>query len=181
MNLEIGRRDLLRNALLLVGASVIPASGAHGFFAGPASLSSETMVLLTAVADTIIPPTDTPGAAGAGVPAMFDKLLANWASAAQRAAILGSLQLIEQKSRVVSGSSFARLTPGGRYDVLSAYDKSPTGDPGYAKLKELVITLYYLSEVGSTVELRYEHSPGTWEPSIPVTSETRAYGGPSGF
>ena len=109
---------------------------------------------------------------------MFDKLLANWASAAQRAAILGSLQLIEQKSRVVSGSSFARLAPGGRYDVLSAYDKSPTGDPGYAKLKELVITLYYLSEVGSTVELRYEHSPGAWEPSIPVTPETRAYGGP---
>lgn len=181
MNFEMGRRGLLRNAMLLVGAATLPRGGAHAFFAGPASLPSETMALLTAVADTIIPPTDTPGAEGAGVPAMFDKLLANWASATQRASILNSLQLIDQKSQVASGTGFAMLAPGARYDLLSTYDKSPTGDAGYAKLKELVITLYYLSEVGSTVELRYEHSPGAWEPSIPLTPETRAYGGPSAF
>jgi hypothetical protein len=181
VNSEIGRRDLLRNALLIVGAGALPVTGAHAFFGGPASLAKETTALLTAVADTIIPATDTPGAAGAGVPAMLDKLLANWASSTQRALILSSLQLIDQKSNVVSGTGFVSLTPGARYSLLSAYDKLPIGDAGYAKLKELVITLYYLSEVGSTVELRYEHSPGAWEPSIPLTSETRAYGGPSLF
>ena len=50
-------------------------------------------------------------------------------------------------------------------------------DMGYAKLKELVIVLYYFSEPALTQELRYEHAPGQWVPSIPIIAETRAWGG----
>ena len=34
-----------------------------------------------------------------------------------------------------------------------------------------------LSEPGMTQELAYEHAPGAWQPSIPVTPETRPAGG----
>jgi hypothetical protein len=44
----------------------------------------------------------------------------------------------------------------------------------YAALKDLLITSYYLSEPGATVELRYEHVPGVWEASTPMTKDTRA-------
>jgi gluconate 2-dehydrogenase gamma chain len=37
--------------------------------------------------------------------------------------------------------------------------------------------LYYYSEPALTHELAYEHSPGEWLPSIPVTPETRPWGG----
>jgi hypothetical protein len=47
----------------------------------------------------------------------------------------------------------------------------------YAALKDLLINLYYLSEPGATVELRYEHVPGVWEASTPITAETRAWAG----
>jgi hypothetical protein len=50
-------------------------------------------------------------------------------------------------------------------------------NPGYAKLKELIVVLYYSSEPALTQELVYEHSPGEWQPSIPITPETRASGG----
>ena len=50
-------------------------------------------------------------------------------------------------------------------------------DPGYGKLKELIVVLYYYSEPALTKELTYEHAPGEWQPSIPLTPETRAAGG----
>jgi Gluconate 2-dehydrogenase subunit 3 len=174
-----GRRSLLLDVLLLAGVAVIPDAAARSLFAGPRSLPAETMTLLTAVADTLIPVTDTPGAVAAGVPAMFDKLLANWASASHRAGILAALQAIETEAGGGGTTAgFAALSPARRFDVLNAFDKARASDPGYGKLRELLVTLYYLSEIGSTVELRYEHAPGAWEPSIPVTAETRNYGGP---
>ena len=48
-------------------------------------------------------------------------------------------------------------------------------DPAYGKFKALVLALYYLSEAGATQELRYEHVPGAWEPSLPVTADTRGW------
>jgi len=173
-----GRRDIMRGVLLLAGAAATSGMTAEMVFAGPASLPGDTMLLLTAISDTIIPPTDTPGAAGAGVPEKLDKLLANWASPLRRAQILGAMTAIDEKAVATTGSRFAALTPARRFEVLSAFDKAMIADPGYARLRQLVATLYYLSEVGATVELRYEHAPGAWEPSLPVTAATRNYGGP---
>jgi hypothetical protein len=50
-------------------------------------------------------------------------------------------------------------------------------DPGYNRVKELIVVLYYISEVALTQELTYEHAPGEWQPSIPVTPATRQSGG----
>lgn len=175
---EPGRRDVMRGMLMLVGATAAMGIAPEAVFAAPESLPAEQMQLLTAVADTIIPQTDTPGAAAAGVPAMLDKLLANWASPAQRTRLLGALDAIDQAAHAKTGMAFAALTPERRYEVLSAFDAKMVKDPGYARLRQLVATTYYLSEAGATIELRYEHAPGAWEPSIPVTADTRNYGGP---
>lgn len=172
----LNRRSLLRSIMLLAGVAATPAAGASALFAGPQSLPAPTMSLLSAVADTMIPVTDTPGALAAGVPESFGKLLANWASPEQRTQLLGALEAIDAKA-----GGFVALPPAKRLELLSAHDKAAAADPGYARLKELLVTLYYLSEIGSTVELRYEHSPGAWEPSLPVTAETRNWGGPAGF
>lgn len=175
---EIGRRHLLQSVLALAGVVTATPTLAKALFEGPASLLAESQGLLTAVADTLVPETDTPGAAQAGVPVQFDKLLANWASAKRREDLLAALGAIDARAREAHGLSFAVLNGAQRFDVLSAHDKASAADPGYARLKSLLVTLYYLSEVGATVELRYEHAPGAWEPSIPVTPETRNYGGP---
>ena len=50
-------------------------------------------------------------------------------------------------------------------------------NPGYGKLKELIVILYYYSEPALTSELSYEHAPGQWQPSIPITPSTRPWGG----
>lgn len=205
---SVGRRGLLQQALLIVGASAIPQAAARSLYEGVTPLPAETAKLLTAVADTMIPQTDTPGAVAARVPEAFGNLLVNWASPARRAQLLAALQVIDAKA-----GGFVALSPAKRFEMLDAHDRASAAPPvtaqlkdeqdkgaagnsgytkeakgkaeapvpDYAKFKELIVTLYYLSEIGSTVELRYEHNPGAWEPSIPVTVETRNYGGPAGL
>ena len=50
-------------------------------------------------------------------------------------------------------------------------------DPGYGKLKSLLVTLYYTSEAALTDEIPYNHNPGQFQPSIPVTEKTRPVSG----
>lgn len=177
----IDRRSMLRNIMLLAGVAAMPHASAEALFSGPESLPAATSTLLAAVADTIIPQTDTPGAVAAAVPEAFEKLIANWASPPHREKLIGALDAIETRARDSKGGAFASLSPEARFELLDAYDRANGANADYAELKELLVTLYYLSEPGSTVELRYEHNPGAWEPSIPVTADTRNYGGPGGF
>jgi gluconate 2-dehydrogenase gamma chain len=170
------RRELLCRAILLVGstAAVTPFnlfadSGPQARFFGAAQYS-----LLETVADIIIPRTDTPGAIDAGVPAAFDALMKNWAAPERQEQFRTLLEEIDQAARD-KGSRLLALGRARRAEVLVAFDKSKTGDKVYRKFKELVLTLYYLSEVGATQELRYEHVPGRWEASVKMTPDTRTW------
>ena len=62
---QLSRRGMLRNIMLLAGIAAIPHGKANALFSGPQSLPAPTLTLFAAVADTIVPETDTPGASGA--------------------------------------------------------------------------------------------------------------------
>lgn len=200
--MQIGRRALLGSALLLLGASAAtsftPAALAKAAAGPKRNLDPQNYSLLGAVADTIMPRTDTPGAVDAGVPAKLDAMLETWASPESRAQLAGALTDIDSDAKAKKGRSFTQLTPAERKELLVAYDIAAlkpvprTGPaaslmdamaeaavvrPGYAKLKELILLLYYYSEEALTTELTYEHSPGGWTPSVKVTPATRATGG----
>jgi len=179
------RRGMLEGVGALIGLAALPsealAANAAKKGAKPPLLDPPTTALVTALADTLIPRTDTPGALQAGVPATFDALLRDWASAPHRAAHLAALSAIDSAASAKAGKSFALLPPSQRLSFLTAYDAEHFAtDPAYAKLKDLLVGLYYLSEPGASVELRYEHAPGAWEASIPLTPATRAWGGANG-
>ncbi|HEV2596367.1 MAG TPA: gluconate 2-dehydrogenase subunit 3 family protein [Sphingomicrobium sp.] len=76
-------------------------------------------------------------------------------------------------------SAGARL--GDAQNAKSEKAKVSTDDPiaalagPYIRLKDLVLTTYYLSEPGATKELRYELIPGVWEASMPLGSDRRAW------
>lgn len=201
MAFDVERRTLLRNALLLVGATSIPidsellAAVAKG--GGKGFLPKASFATLSAIADTIIPKTDTPGAVGVGVPRLLDSLLANWASAKRRVQLTGAIAAVEAAAVASDKKGFAALTPARRKAVLLDFDKAalkpgparteklnafeammagpPVANPAWVKLKELVINLYYNSEVGATKELVYEHVPGKFVASFKATPETRPW------
>jgi hypothetical protein len=201
----LDRRALLGRTALLLGITATGGLSAPALAKASARakpfLAAPAFALLSAVADTIIPATDTPGAVEARVPALFDGLLANWASAERKVELAAALTRIDERAQADHGKPFAELASEGRTTLLTAHDtealkpapKEKAGgsaglslglgtgasDPGYAKLKELVLILYYSSEIALTQELSYEHAPGAWQPSIPVTPETRPQGGTS--
>lgn len=193
------RRRLLQHVGLLLGTTALPASALLGAEAAGARrfLDAPTFQLLSAVSDTIVPRTDTAGAVEAGVPAVIDSLLRNWASAATRAQLGDALRRIDAAALAQAGHGFARMDRQARLALLRTHDAealqpAPAGgarsieamlagpaarDAGYARLKELIVTLYYSSKAGLTQELPYVHAPGRWQPSIPVTKDTRPAGG----
>lgn len=172
------RRQTLASVGVLIGLAALPSHALAKTTATAPFLDPPMMALATALADTLIPRTDTPGAVQAGVPATFDALMRDWASPASRTNYLAVLNAIDAEAKAKAGKPLALLTPAQRKTVLAAYDAAHLAtDMRYAALKDLLINLYYLSEPGATVELRYEHSPGAWEASIPLTSETRAWAG----
>lgn len=181
----LDRRSMLEGIGALIGLAALPA---QALAAGPAKtprraplLDKPTTALVTALADTLIPRTDTPGAVQVGVPAKFDALLRDWASAPHRAAHLATLAAIDTAAKAKTGRAFALLPPSQRTAFLKAYDAEQfASNADYAKLKDLLVGLYYFSEAGASVELRYEHAPGAWEASIPLTPATRAWGGAAG-
>jgi hypothetical protein len=221
---DLDRRNLLQHALLLVGAAVLPGSAealAAVVKSGERQLDAARYTLLTALSDTIIPDTDTPGAVKAGVPQLVDSLLGTWASPTRRSDLIGALDKIDALAREKHRRPFAELAPAEREAVLAPHDTAalkiapptpppaiPIGaapttvdpnygrpkqeppqdapslmdgprfaDPAYGKLKELIVTGFYYSETALTHDLTYEHAPGHWQPSIPITPTTRPAGG----
>jgi Gluconate 2-dehydrogenase subunit 3 len=131
---------------------------------------------VTALADTLIPRTDTPGALQAGVPATFSQLIRDWAKPQNAADFMASLAALDQAAKTETGKAFALLPRKQRTAFLTRYDAAHLrSDKGYTKLKLLLMTLFYMSEPGATQDLRYEHVPGAWQASIPLTPKTRTW------
>lgn len=173
------RRGFIRGVLLAVGAvgAALPAWDsllAAGESAAP-FVGAARFQVLDAVAETIIPRTDTPGARDALVAARFDALMKNWASAQTQVDFQRVLDEIDLTARSRDPKGIVALPAPQQLEVVAAYDHAKMADKAYARFKALILALYYISEPGATQELRYEHVPGAWEPSIPVTADTCAW------
>ncbi|MEL1251077.1 gluconate 2-dehydrogenase subunit 3 family protein [Aurantiacibacter gilvus] len=194
----MNRRALLQRALVLAGATAaIGACDAIGFADSdsPFRHSAEDMALITALANVIVPTGDTVGAIDAGVPASFEGLMANWASPETREAMASVLETLGALDP--DGADFAGLSEARQAELLTAFDTEalapaeggggspfgppPASNPDYQRFKQLVVVLFYLSEPALTQEIAYTHIPGRWDPSVPVTPETRPQGGPGMF
>lgn len=176
---NLNRRALLLGAVFLVGGSAAllrftrdpqKQSDAGTVF------SPDEFALLEQVTEVMIPATDTPGALGAGVPAMLRQLLADWGSADTRSAMIGVLQAIEKRAWSKFGGGFLELAGERRIELMRGYDEQAiaTRDLAYGRFKYLVLLAYYHSEVGATQELRYELVPGAWRSCLPLAEVGRA-------
>lgn len=170
----LNRRETLGGLAMLLGVSILPADVLAKAAKAQAQLPGPIHSLAAAYADTLIPRTDTPGAVDAGVPALFAALLADWASPQTRASLLDALRKIDAAA---GAGGFAAKAAAQRKAILAPYDQANFADSGYRRLRELMLILYYSSEPGATVVLRYEHAPGAFEPSVPITAQTRAWAG----
>ncbi len=140
--------------------------------AGGRALSPAQMALVTALADTVIPRTDSPGAVDVGAPAFVDLLLAEWYPDQERQEILAGLDAWDARCREAQGNSFAALDEKGRIAFLTVVDveTGTAGSPAaaYVAIKSAIVFGYVTSRQVAEAQRTTPIIPGRFDGCVPV-------------
>ena len=140
---------------------------------------------VAAMAEMIIPETDTPGARAAQVPEFMDLLVAESASDEERASFLRGLGDVDTRSRDAFGVEFVAATEAQRVAILAGLDaevqalrqaREKAEEHFFQRLKWLTVYGYCTSEIGATAGLRYETLPGSYDGCAEVRASRAAPG-----
>ena len=193
-DITFSRRDSIKSLLAISAAGALaactgkPPEEGGGNSAASASLkyasdgkffNAKEMALVAALAQTIIPKTDTAGAIEAGVPETIQGLASEWGDDNYRKYTRSGLAALDKYFKSVGGQAFADQSERQRESLLSKYDASVFGgkteDQFYKDFKSTVATAYYMSEPGATEELIYEAVPGEWKGCVPFSDIGRTW------
>jgi hypothetical protein len=187
----VGGADLLAAHDLLAAQDEanLPVDGTLGDF------TAADIALLDEIAETILPPTKTPGAKAAKTGAFMALMVTDsYRPAAQKIFRQGMLK-VDEATRKATGAGFMEATPTQRTAVLNQLDReqklvmdareasAPADTPAavdhpahyFRMMKELALLGYFTSEIGCTEALRYIESPGRYDPCLPYAPGERAW------
>lgn len=184
----MNRREALRRTAWIMGGAV-SAPAIMGILKGcaakptvdwkPVFLSQDQAVLVSEVAEIIIPKTDTPGAKETGVPAFIDLMLKDVYSKEDQDRYLQGLKDFDEAAKKEYGDPFIELSPEQQtafvkkvHDEAIAEEKSdkkPEKRPFILMTKELTMLGFFTSEAGATKVLQYEAVPGSYKGCIPLS------------
>lgn len=146
-------------------------------------LDAGQLALLGAIAEGIIPTTDTPGALSAGVPAFIALLYSEWMLPDEQSAFVAGLAELERECSAQTGHAFSACDPTQQLTLLRQWDAAAararregtavqwnaaataahhegTAVAFFARLRTLVLIGYYTSEVGQVQELDMQYGGG---------------------
>ena len=136
---------------------------------------------VTAVADLIIPATDTPGAKAARVDEFIDVLLSDWMADEARDRFLAGLADLDVRSRAAFGKDFVEGAVADQVRLLTLLEDEalrlkdqagppPRPEPFFHAIKRLTMFGYYTSEIGAKQERHFEIIPGRYVPCTPLSA-----------
>jgi hypothetical protein len=172
-----------RTSLLALGAL-----GAHALFprvldawaqaqaAGswqPRTLSPAAGAQVAALADAIIPDTDTPGARAAGVHVFIDLLLAECVPADERKAFVDGLAALDASCRQAHGASLEAVTAAQRTALLQRAETEK--NPFVQTLKSLTVLGYGSSRIGASQALAWDAVPGRYRGCVDLAPGQRTW------
>lgn len=153
--------------VVLLGAGGALAIGLVGCASETPTITSKHRKILTELCDFLIPATDTPGAVAAGCVDYVADCIDRSAREVQRA-------ILQHLGPIGAAVAAAKGANGWRPVVDRLKRAGPEVAKSAAQLRGWVLIGFYTSEIGASQELRYEPTPGQFDPDVPVTSETRA-------
>ncbi len=188
-NLNEGRRDTIKALLAISATGALTAckpktrddsksvSGNRDlvYAAKGQFFNAKEFAFLSAVAQTIMPKTDTAGAIEAGVPETIQSLVSEWGDDSFRAYWRAGLRGVSNELE----GSFAALSPAERQAKLADYDSKVFNDSiedkFYKDMKHTIVSAYYMSEPGATEELHYDPVPGDFRGCVPFSEIGKAW------
>lgn len=175
------RREAIKRTAILMGGVVFAPTMA-GVMKGctpssekwtPSIFNKAQADLTRALADTIIPATDTPGAVNAGVPGFIEKMVKDIYTEEQRSEVMAGLDHFNSICQEETGHIFVDLNDKKKLAFASernrlAIEKERTEGPQFFLIfKELTMVGFFTSEVGATQVLKYEPLPGYYDGCVP--------------
>ncbi|MFI5245191.1 MAG: gluconate 2-dehydrogenase subunit 3 family protein [Gemmatimonadales bacterium] len=168
------RRDLLRALGAAAAFTLMPRDAQAAWsivvaapHAPPRALIDDRAVLVSSLADAIIPRTDSPSATDVGVTAFIDVIVAENYNDDERAVFLAGLDAIGARVRLSGAASFAEMAPEARNALLDSLDRPVDQQApearAWSRLKGLVIHGYFTSERVQKEVLKTEIMPGRFD------------------
>ena len=149
--------------------------------AGLRTLDPHQQATVSALADLIIPATETPPASAGHVSEFIDVVLSDWYADEDTAAFLAGLKDLDASARSAFGKDFVDGAPAqqtallqGLDDETSRWNASPRKtrgpEPFFHRMKWLTVYGYYSSEAGLVKDQRFVMIPGQYVPCAPADS-----------
>ena len=137
-------------------------------------LSAPQLAQLRALADTILPRTDTPGALDVAAPEFVDLLLAEWYPEAERRQLLAGLDALDARCRQEQGKPLAELDEAQRAAFVGTLDgeKGERGTPAdaYQRCKQQLIFGFLTSKPIAELTRTMPIIPGRFDGCVPLRS-----------
>ena len=145
----------------------------------PRTLNPHQYATTCAMAEAIVPRTETPGATDVGVGNFIDLILTEWYTEAERSFFLNSLAEVDRRTRALFGKDFVDCSNDQKSDLLQSMgaemlNESEAALPAgiryrgsqpkpeqnfYYKMRGLTLMGYFTSEQGATKQLGFEIIP----------------------
>jgi gluconate 2-dehydrogenase gamma chain len=183
----IQRRELLRRAACILGGA-ISAPAALAILQGcsakatpdptswkPRFLTAAQAQLVTALADVIIPRTETSGALDAGVPAFIDAIMADvYPPEAQQRFSAGFAEFETEAKAAGGGKAFleqdaAQRKASVQHLITAALAGTPAHKPFVLVARELTLLGYFTSKPGITENMEYVPVPTAYRGCVPLS------------
>jgi len=180
------RREILKYTAMMTGAAlsaplILSLQGCKGdatsIATDPLSFFTEDKLrVVTAIADTILPKTDSPSASEVGVPRMIDQMVGKVYNEEARGAYKQNVnKLLGYLMKQSKGKGFHTLSGDEKKTMLNKLMKSSSDAfeserKGLLDIKQQTIAYYLNTEEVATKFMNYLPAPGPYQPCIDLAS-----------
>lgn len=195
----MNRREALKQSGLILGYTLSASTLSQLWTAcksdtqlqwKPQFFSEEQAKTVSAMAECILPRTETPGAKEVGIDRYIDVFVKNIYSDEAQQAFVQGMKTFEESCQEVHGKTFANLSPEDQEAFLLEQEKDSAtinhaiwgetiGDikpvPFYRQFKAMLISAYFSSEEVGKNLLTYEPVPGDQKGCIPLSEVGNVY------
>jgi gluconate 2-dehydrogenase gamma chain len=139
------------------------------------------MSTVAAIAEIMIPRTDTPGAIDVGVPEFIDLMLKDVYNQQDRARYLAGLAEFDTAAHAEQGKEFSALEPTSQVALVRGFHDAAVVEeqrlplpqqhlrrPFILMTRELTLLGFFTSKAGATQALQYVAIPGSYHGCLPI-------------
>lgn len=175
-SVTLTRREALQRAAVVLGVALSPTliAGALRAQTTPrppgSNLSPSQLAAVAAIAERIIPRTDTPGASDVDVAGFIDRMYGDYLGPTERRSLIAGLAELEKSTAASARKAFVQLDAAAQDRALQglATAKDAAQRDFFRQMRELTVVGYFTAEkVGKTV-LHYDPVPGRWDADVAI-------------